>query len=805
MAALITLQACRNKPNTNFRQRIAFNKDWRFQLDSAGDWSQPNETDSTWRKLDLPHDWSIEGKFSAHHPAGYGGGALPGGTGWYRKTFVTENDWMGKQVYIEFDGIYQHSEVWINGHHLGKRPNGYISFRYDLTPYLKSEGETNVLAVKADNSQQPNSRWYSGSGIYRNVWLVTTEAIAVAHWGTFVTTPHVSEVSAQINLAATVSNKTDTGSTVFIKTIVLNPAGNPVAEHSSASQHIEAGGNALFEQQFTVDNPQRWDINAPNLYRTVTYVYARERQTDSYETDFGIRDFRFDPETGFFLNGRPFKIRGVCLHHDLGALGAAFNMRAAERQLEIMKAMGVNSIRTAHNPPAPELLDLCDRMGFLVMNETFDVWAKGKSEYDYHLDWADWHEHDLRDHILRDRNHPSVFIWSVGNELPEQWSNSLGDTTGRSMARRLVEIVKSLDTTREITTGNNEVGKGNNLLLSGAFDMIGYNYNHGQWKDFLQHHPQKKFIVTESTSALSTRGHYDLFPADSLRLWPVAWDIPFEDGNADHTVSAYDHVQTPWGSTHEKSLRIFEQYPHISGMYVWTGFDYLGEPTPYRWPARSSYFGIVDLAGFPKDTYYLYQSVWTDNPVLHLLPHWNWQAGDTVDVVAYYSQADEVELLLNGQSQGIRHKENGHLHVKWRVPYERGKVDAISRKDGREVLRKTVHTAGDAQKLVLEPYKKTIEADGRDLAFVTVRIVDEKGNTVPFADNEVRFTVEGAGILKATDNGNPVDHTSFQSPIRNAMNGMVLAIVQSDGKKGNITVKAEVLGLKPAVLVVEAK
>lgn len=781
-----------------------FTKGWKFSLGDPSSARLASYNDRSWRQLNLPHDWSIEGSFSEKHPAGTGGGALPGGIGWYRKTFTVPASSKGKLVFVDFEGVYRNSEVWINGHYLGKRPNGYISFRYLLSPYL-NYGSANVIAVRVDNSRQPNSRWYSGSGIYRPVKLVTTGKVHIPESGTFVFTPSVSADEAQIVIKTTVRNESGKAERVTLHTDIRNPAGTPLKRLSS-SQTIPAGGSFIFEQSASVKEPALWSLEKPALYTALSFVKGNNITTDSYETSFGIRFFNFDVDEGFSLNGKSLKIRGVCNHHDLGALGAAFNRRAAERQLQILKTMGCNAIRTSHNPPAPELLELCDRMGFVVMDEAFDMWAKSKNKFDYSNDWEQWHKRDLEDQIRRDRNHPSVFIWSVGNEIQEQWGDAAkGDTSGRKIARELVSIVNSLDTTREITTANNEIHS-NNILRSGAFSMIGYNYNHGSWRTFRQDWPGKKFVVTESTSALETRGHYDLVPFDTVRKWPESWDKPIKGGgNPDLTVSAYDHVRAPWGSTHEESIIELEKNPHVSGMFVWTGFDYLGEPTPYPWPARSSYFGIVDLAGFPKDVYYLYQSVWTNKPVLHLLPHWNWEKGDKVDVIAYYNNADEVELFLNGKSLGLRRKQGDTLHVKWNVPFVPGTLKAVSRKDGHEVLSTEVKTAGPPAKIVLTADRPKIAANGKDLSFVTVRIEDAQGNLVPDASNDVQFNISGPGIICGVDNGSPVSMESFKADHRKAFNGLALAIIQSTEKPGKITFSASSAGLQRATLTVETK
>ncbi|MBC7424713.1 MAG: DUF4982 domain-containing protein, partial [Ferruginibacter sp.] len=539
-----------------------------------------------------------------------------------------------------------------------------------------------------------------------------------------------------------------------------------------------------------------WSIDAPYLYKAVTQIIVRGKIIDEYETTFGIRTFKFDIDNGFILNGKHVKIRGVCNHHDLGCLGTAFNVRAAQRQLEILKAMGCNAIRTSHNPPAPQLLDLCDKMGFIVMDEAFDMWEKGKNKLDYHLEFVQWHKKDLEDQLLRDRNHPSVFIWSVGNEVGEQWGDST-DVSGNRIVADLVKIVQSLDTTRATVTANNAISLTSKLLPGEPTSLIGYNYNHNAWAGVFARWGRKPFISTESVSALQTRGQYDM-PSDSIRRWPTRWDAALATGNANLTCSAYENCSTPWGSTHEETLKVFENQQHVSGMFVWTGFDYLGEPTPYPWPARSSYFGIIDLAGFPKDAYYLYQSVWTDKPVLHLLPHWNWKPGQTIDVWAYYNKADEVELFLNGKSVGIKKKQGDSLHVMWRLKFEPGTIKAVSRKNGKVVLTTEVKTAGPAYKIELMADRSTISAGGEDLSFITVKVVDKAGNLVPDAGNQIQFNVSGAGSITAVDNGNQTSLESFKDNKRKAFNGLCLAVIRSNNTGGNIIVKATAMGLQPA-------
>jgi len=775
-----------------------FNKGWKFFLGSNPQAFTKQFADSKWRSLDLPHDWGIEGSFSKSHPATFGGGALPGGVGWYRKRFKVPAAFKGKYVAIDFDGVYRNSEVWINGHLLGKRPNGYIAFRYELSRWLKY-GEENTIAVKVDNSRQPNSRWYSGSGIYRDVKLVVLNPVHIANWGTFVYTPVVVEEFAKVKLQVDVVAQGFASRAITLKNSIYGRDKNLV---SSTEKSITlAPGTTTVDEELEIKQPHLWSDIDPYLYTIETRVLINGQVVDTYNTPMGVRTFSFDPDRGFVLNGKEVKIKGVCNHHDLGALGTAFNVRAAERQLQLLKAMGCNGIRTSHNPPAAALLDLCDKMGFIVMDEAFDIWAKKKSDFDYHLDFAKWHKKDLEDQIRRDRNHPSVFMWSIGNEIMEQWGTG-ADTAGRKITKVLAGIVRSLDTSRPVTAANNEVNSFNNLIQSGALDIIGYNYNHKKWKEFHTTYPGKKLIATETTSALQTRGHYDL-PADSIRIWPAAWDKKLLDGNSDFSCSAYDNCYTPWGSSHEQTLQAFMYNQMVSGMYVWTGFDYLGEPTPYEWPARSSYFGILDLAGFPKDVYYLYQSVWTDTPVLHIFPHWNWKDGQVVDILAYYNQADEVELYLNGRSLGKKVKDGEALKVSWKVKYQAGTLKAISRKAGKIVLEKTISTAGKAAKIDLIADRSALFADGKDLSYITVKITDEEGNTVPDADQLVTFKLIGDASIAGLDNGSPVSHESFKGNKHKAFNGLALVIVKAGFKKSSVQLVAEGPGLVPAIIQLE--
>lgn len=826
LLATVTLLAARTT-----RQVQDFTQNWKFTLaDSTMNAYGTEYDDSKWRTLNVPHDWSIESDFGKDFPASAGGGALPGGIGWYRKSFTVEKGNFlkaAKCYFIEFDGVYRNSEVWVNGNYLGKRPNGYISFGYDITKYIKP-GEKNSIAVKVDNSKQPNSRWYSGSGIYRNVRLITTNQVYVEQNGTYVTTPEITADSAIIAIQTMVKNQMRFNQSVGVEQILYDSNGKIVTQLKTSMMVSNGDANKYF-QRITIKKPVLWSLENPYLYKLVTRLSIFGVGMDEYETMVGIRSFNFDVQKGFFLNGKHVKINGVCNHHDLGALGAAVNTRAIERQLEIMKGMGVNAIRTSHNPPAPELLDLCDKMGFIVMDEAFDIWKKKKTKYDYALDFDKWHKQDLVDQIVRDRNHPSVMIWSIGNEVGEQWGDTPAEDVDLQQAnialnnkkvnntedvklgkqgknalltRELADIVKSIDATRPVTAACNGTQDNNPLFVSEALDLIGFNYHEDEFSGILSRHPKTPFIVTESVSSLQSRGYY-INPSDSILVRPKRWDIPYDDST--HQCSAYDNSRAPWGATHERNLRIVNKYPHVSGQFIWTGFDYLGEPTPYWWPSRSSFFGIVDLAGFPKDVYYLYQSVWTDKPVLHIFPHWNWEKGQTVDVWAYYNNADEVELYLNGVSLGKRTKNADEMHVMWRVKYEPGTLKAVARKDGHTVLMREIRTAGQAVSIRMTPDRSTIKADGKDLSFVTVELLDKDGNPCPLADQMVKFSLSGDGLIAGTDNGNANDHNSLKKPERNLFSGKCLVIVQATDKPGVLTLKASVAGLPEKTIQITKK
>ena len=775
-----------------------FNADWKFNLGNDSLAFLPGYSDTTWRILDLPHDWSIEGEFSQDNPTKQAGGCLPAGIGWYRKTFKLDSIYKNKKVFIEFDGIYRNSEVWINGHYLSKRPYGYISFQYDLTRFLNFKDQDNVIAVKVDNSLQPNSRWYTGSGIYRNVRLVITDPISIGYNGTSINTTSITEHNARVNIEFWLDNYTGHSQHFSYQVKIRNSSGKLVAKSKETpydffeSQDIQVSLN--------VKDPQLWSTDHPNLYTAEIIIYNSYKIRDIYKVSFGIRYFKFDAKNGFFLNGKHLKILGVCNHHDLGALGAAFNKRAAERQLEILKDMGCNAIRTAHNPPAPELLDLCDKMGFLVMDESFDEWKKKRAKKGYHIDFEDWHIRDLYNFIKRDRNHPSVIIWSIGNEIREQF-----DSTGIEITNELVKTVKLADTTRPITSALTEnIPEKNYIYQSHALDILGFNYKQNDYKNFPQWYPGEPVIITEGMSAFATRGTYNM-PSDSIQRWPEAYGLPLKNPNPDHTVSAYDHISAYWGSTHEETWKVVKNLDFISGLFVWSGFDFIGEPEPYGWPSRSSYYGIIDLAGFPKDAYYMYQSEWTDKTMLHLFPHWNWEKGQIIDVWAYYNNADEVELFLNDKSLGSKSKSDSVFHVMWRIPFEPGIIKAVSKKDGEIVMVKEIKTAGEPEQINLSADRATIKADGYDLSFITVKIFDNNNNLVPFADNPINFSIKGPGKIVGVDNGYQANLDSFKANNCKAFKGKCLVIIKSEKQEGNIRLTAESNKLKPNFIIIKSE
>ena len=789
--------------NVSPRVRQSFDFGWKFTNGDPAGAQSLTFIDSSWRVVDLPHDWSIEGPYSETELTGGPGGYLPTGIGWYRKKFRGAPEAHNRKFFIEFDGVYQHSEVWLNGHSLGYRPYGYISFGYELTPHLRL-GEANVMAVRVDNSAQPNCRWYSGSGIYRHVWFVETSPVHVRRWGTYITTPEVAPTATNINIRTTVQNETDQSARPVLKTSILDEKQNEVASTESA-QEIAPSGEYEFIQDVKLANPSLWSPQNAYLYTAVSELrLASGELADIYETRFGIRKIRFDRDEGFLLNGEPIKINGVCNHHEAGSMGAAVPEGVWKRRLQILKEMGCNAIRMSHNPPAPELLDLCDRMGFLVMDETFDEWryAKGQVTHGYHELFDQWWRADAGNMIRRDRNHPSIVIWSAGNEIPDQDASD-----GTETVTKLVGLFHEEDATRPVTAACDHIAsepKAAPPEFLAQLDVVGYNYV-DRWRDRREKYysidrhlyPDRKFIGTESTAFGGIRGNYDWLLSDGAQsgffgriLKNVLIDV-------------------------EQQWKFVRTYDYVSGDFMWTGFDYLGEA---RWPSKSASSGVIDTCGFKKDGYYFYQSQWTSKPVLHLFPHWNWKGreGHIIPVMCF-TNCETVELFLNGKSFGAKgyafprlgmEKRYGNypmaamtlhttadLHVSWDVPYEPGTLRAVGMKDGREVATAEIATTGAPLQVKLSADRDRIVADRRDVAHIVTELVDDAGRNVPTADDEITFTIDGPARLIGLDNGNPTSHEGYKGNSRKAFNGLCLAIIKAGSDVGAVHVAATSPGL----------
>lgn len=771
---------------------------------------KPEINDAAWRKLNLPHDWAIEGPFRIELTGETG--KLPyKGIGWYRKHFTIPAEDAGKQIFVDFDGAMAYAQVWLNGNYLGTWPYGYSSFRMDLTPFVKP-GQKNVIAVRLD-TEKWDSRWYPGAGIYRHVWLVKTNPVHVAHWGTYITTPEISDASAQVELEVNVENKGKNPVEAEIQTTIFqidinDKPGAKVSSFNKSTISIAAGSSEKMNSQATISNPKRWDIITPNRYVAQTNVLVNGKVVDTYNTPFGIRTLEFTARNGFLLNGRRVEIQGTCNHHDLGALGAAINTSALQRQLSILQEMGCNSLRTSHNPPAPELLELADKMGFLVWDEAFDAWKTGKKKLDYNQLYDEWHEKDLKALVKRDRNHPSVFIWSIGNEVMDQQNVE--------MTKHLADIMRAEDPTRPVSNGYNDPDNSRAVGSVVNIDIMGVNYFFDQqpkW-DADPRYVNKPTIGSETASTVTSRGEY--FFGTDYKNWQI---------------SSYDYAKPGWGCTPDDQFRTNAKYPHLLGEYVWTGFDYLGEPTPYnsdetnllnfrndpakkaeleqkleelrknKAPSRSSYFGIVDLAGFPKDRFYLYQSHWRpDFPMAHILPHWNWpERVDSITPVHVYTSGDEAELFLNGKSLGRKSKTPGKdFRLVWDdVVYQPGELKVITYKNGKQWATDITKTTGVASKLTLSADKNMITNNGTDLVFVTVKVQDNEGLTVPRSHPLIKFAIDGPGEIVATDNGDATSFVPFKSHEREAFNGMALVIVKAKkGAKGSFKVTAVSDGIK---------
>jgi beta-galactosidase len=798
------------------RVRESFDFDWKFYRGDAAGAQAPDFSDAGWRKIDLPHDWSIEGPFSEKEPAGVCGAYLPTGIGWYRKRFHLPPTPQEKLFSLEFDGIYQLSEVWINGHYLGKRPYGYVPFVLDLTPHLLF-GRDNVLAVRVDNSHQTNCRWYSGSGIYRHTWLLATEKLHIAHWGTFVTTPKISGDEAIVQVRTRVRNESAGEFPCALTTSILDKEGNPIRSDATA-RPIPAGGEYEFVQRLNLAKPSLWSVDNPSLYTVRSSVLSRDRVMDDSQTSFGIREAIFDADRGFLLNGERIKLNGVCLHHDGGCVGAAVPERIWERRLQLLREMGCNAIRTSHNPYAAEFLDLCDRMGFLVMNEAFDEWKVPKGQigpngYSNYFD--EWYERDVRNFVQRDRNHPCVVLWSAGNEVGDQEAPDGAETLGK-----LLKVFHTEDPSRLVTVGCDHISSepASNAArpeFLALLDVVGYNYA-DRWRDRREKYysidrhafPQRRFIGTESEAIGGIRGDYpELFPSASDD--PSSGFVPVLKG---HNVD----VEQLW--------KFVGTYDYVAGDFMWTGFDHLGEA---RWPMKSSSTGVLDTCGFKKDGFYFYQSQWTDKPVLHLFPHWNWRGNEgRVIPVTCYTNCDTVELFLNGRSLGVKGYEfprlgmegkygdypararvlrtTADLHLSWDVPYEPGTLKAIGIKNGNVASTVEIVTTGEPAAIRLSSDRDTIAADRRDVAHVTVQILDEKRRLVPTAKSEITFNVEGDGLLLGVDNGDPRSHADYRSSRRQAFNGLCLALLQSTARPGQMRVIASSQAIEPATIVISS-
>jgi beta-galactosidase len=765
--------------------------------------------DASWQSVNLPHDYAIEGPFT--NAVSSSMGRLPAtGVAWYRKTLSVPASDSGKSSFLEIDGAMSYSMVWVNGQFVGGWPYGYASYRLNLTPYL--EAGDNVISVRLDNPtpasanwDDGSSRWYPGAGIYRNVWLVVTDPVHVGQWGTHVTTPEVTASSATVKLDVSVDNDGEQPVTISIATDLfeLDEAGAPkgAAVASLAPVELMIGAHASAAAPTTGTPPQQ----KPNRYLAVTKLTQAGKVIDRYETRFGVRTLKFDPNQGFFLNGEHLKMNGVCNHHDLGALGTAVNDRAIERQFQILAEMGTNAIRTAHNPPAPEVLELADRLGFVIMDEVFDVWTTGKAKFDHHVFFPEWHEQDLRALMRRDRNHPSVVMWSIGNEIVEQNDS----TKGPALAKELNDIAHEEDSTRPTVSGMNSAKPDN--PFSGPIDSIGLNYqgtkvrtNPPQYPTYHAAFPNKFIVGTETTSTFSSRGIYT-FPVVAGAGTPATGTTGISNGQ----ISSYDLYFADWSYAPDLEFQSQERWPYVGGEFVWTGFDYLGEPTPLDSVARSSYFGIIDLAGFKKDRFYLYQARWRpDFPMAHILPHWTWpdRAGQ-VTPVHVYTSGDEAELFLNGTSLGRKKKAQYEYRLRWDdVKYAAGELAVVAYKGGTQWATDKVTTVGAATKLTLSPDRTTIAGDGKDLSFVTLTVEDQAGLLVPSAKNPVHFDVTGPGVIVATDNGDPTDRTVFPSKDRAAFSGKALAIVRAvPGQKGMIAVTATTAGLTAGSAIVIAQ
>lgn len=790
---------------------------------------QNNFDDKSWEAVTLPHDWAIKGPFYEGEPAVVGGGMgrLPSpGVAWYRRKLNIPATDKGRSIYLDIDGAMSYAMVWLNGNLVGGWPYGYNSFRLDLTPYIKPGGE-NQLAIRLDNPAN-SARWYPGGGIYRNVWLTKVAPVHVANWGTFVRTKNITTTAATIDFSVTIENKSNTDEPLLVKTELYTTDAKgkntrvATLPHTHVEMPIKHGIKNTITSSVTIKNPLLWEplpTQKPNMYIAITRLYSNGKLIDEYQTPFGIRALEFNADKGLHVNGKPIRIQGVNQHHDLGALGAAFNYRAAERQLEILRELGCNAIRLSHNPPAPELLELTDKMGFLVIDEIFDSWERKKTPHDFHLIFPDWHEPDTRSFIRRDRNHPSVIAWSFGNEVGEQYTAD----TGAAVARRLYNIVHEEDSTRPATASMNFAKP--EMPFPKEMDILSLNYQGEGIRDapayahlrgirtsplypaFHTKFPGKMIVSSETASALSSRSTY-IFPVYNGISAPVSDSTGGDPKNK--YVSAYELYTAAFGASADKVFSSQDKHPYVAGEFVWSGWDYLGEPTPY-YSARSSYSGIIDLAGFKKDRFYLYQARWRPElRMAHILPHWSWydRIGQIIPVHVFTS-GDEGELFLNNKSLGRKKKGPYEYRLRWdSVIFEPGTLRVVTYKNGKIWAADTVKSADAAASLQLTADRSNIKADGKDLSFITLRVTDANGNLTPDWDNNfdnmVTFSITGPGEIVATDNGDAADLESFASHSRRVFKGLALVIVRAKGK-GSITVTASSQGFSKGKVVIRGK
>ena len=810
------------------RKEYLLEKNWKFIRTDEPDQKNAAFDDSKWQTVTVPHDWAIYGPFSALNDqqkvaitqdgqkeamehAGRTGGLPFVGVGWYRNTGNLPAYEAGKRVTLVFDGAMANSQVFINGKKVGEWPYGYNTFHFDVTDFLNKDNTPNTLAVRLENRTE-QSRWYPGAGLYRNVHVIITDDVHIPVWGTYVTTPVVRPDFAKVNIRTKVEGNNTPNAKYRLSTLILNPAGVVVAKTETQLTKFDENE---FSQDLVVENPQLWSTSTPTLYKAVSKLYADSKLVDEYATTFGIRTIEVKPNDGFYLNGVKTVFQGVCNHHDLGPLGGAVNDAAIRRQVRIMKDMGVNAIRTSHNMPAPELVRACDEMGMMIMAESFDEWKSPKVANGYNLFWDNWAEKDMINLVHHYRNNASVVMWCVGNEVPEQ-----GDAlNGPKRNRFLRDICHREDPTRPVTNGmdNPNAVTGNNFAA--LLDVAGFNYRPHLYTENYKKLPQQIILGSETASTVSSRGVYK-FPVERKSM--AQYD--------DHQSSSYDVEHCSWSNLPEDDFIQHEDLPYCIGEFVWTGFDYLGEPTPYytNWPSHSSLFGIVDLAGIPKDRYYLYRSHWNkEAETLHILPHWNWKGREgQVTPVFVYTNYPSAELFINGVSQGKRTKDlsikrdgsdtemakkNFDRQKRYRLmwmdtKYQPGTVKVVAYDaNGKAVAEKVMKTAGEPYKIVLEADRSSIAADGKDISFVNVKIVDKDGNFCPTDEREISFKVKGAGVFKAVANGNPSSLESFQTPKMKLFSGQLTALVQSAEKGGIITLEATAKGVKAGKISIEVR